>query len=62
MKYLDPDGVFSRSRRVFPRRQYSVQGPSYMWHLDGYDKLKPFEFAIHCAIDGCCSRRILWLN
>ena len=61
MKYLDPEGVFSRPRRVFRRRQYSFQGPNYMWHLDGYDKLKPFGFAIHGAINGY-SRRILWLK
>ena len=29
-----------------------------MWHIDGYDKLKPFDFAIHGAIDGY-SRKIL---
>ena len=23
-----------------------------MWHLDGYDKLKPYEFTIHGCIDG----------
>ena len=28
------------------------QGPNYLWHIDGYDKLKPFGFAIHGAIDG----------
>ena len=32
-----------------------------MWHLDGFDKLKPFRFAIHSAIDGY-SRRILGLK
>ena len=32
-----------------------------MWHIDGYDKLKPFGFAIHGAIDGY-SRKILWLH
>ena len=51
-KRLDPEGVYLRSRRAFRRRVYSVQGPNYMWHLDGYDKLKPFGFAIHGAIDG----------
>ena len=29
-------------------------------HIDGYEKLKPYEFAIQGAIDGY-SRRILWL-
>lgn len=23
-----------------------------MWHLDGYDKLKPYGFAVHCCVDG----------
>ena len=23
------------------------QGPDYLWHMDGYDKLKPFGFAMH---------------
>lgn len=29
-----------------------MQGPNYVWHLDGYDKLKPYGFAIHACIDG----------
>ena len=49
LKRLDPEGVDLRSRRAFRRRLYSVQGPNYMWHLDGYDKLKPFGFALHGA-------------
>ena len=32
-----------------------------MWHIDGCDKLKPFGFPIHRAIDNF-SRKILWLN
>ncbi|CAC5369292.1 unnamed protein product [Mytilus coruscus] len=32
-----------------------------MIHIDGYDKLKPYGFSIHGAIDGF-SRRILWLK
>ena len=61
LKTLDPEGVLLRSRHRFRRRTYSVKGPNYMWHLDGYDKLKPFGFPIHGAIDGY-SRRILWLR
>ena len=30
----------------------NVQGPNHVWHLDGYDKLKPFGFPIHACIDG----------
>ena len=33
-------------------------GLNQAWHMDGYDKLKPFGFPIHGAIDGlveeCC--------
>ena len=42
LKTLDPEGVLLRSRHRFRRRTYSVKGPNYMWHLDGYDKLKLF--------------------
>ena len=29
-----------------------IQGPNYVWHCDGYDKLKPYGFPIHGCIDG----------
>ena len=61
LKHLDPAGVEHRSKRTFRRRLYSTQGPNYLWHLDGYDKLKPFGFPVHGCIDGF-SRRILWLR
>ena len=61
LKILDPDGVESRSRHRLRRRLYSAKGPNYLWHVDGCDKLKPFGFCIHGAIDGY-SRRVLWLE
>lgn len=61
MGHLDPDGVLRRTRKRFIRRTYHCKGPNFLWHIDGYDKLKPFGFAIHGAIDGY-SRRILWLE
>ena len=36
-------------------------GPNYLWHVDGYDKLKPFGMAISGCIDGFL-RRIMWLK
>ena len=36
-------------------------GPNYCWHIDGYDKLKPYGFPIHGCIDGW-SRKIMWLR
>ena len=61
LKYLDPVGVEDRSRRCLRRREYHGRGPNFIWHVDGYDKLKPYGLAIHGAIDGY-SRRILWLE
>ena len=43
------------------RRQYTNRGPNFAWHVDGNDKLRPFGFSIHGAIDGW-SRKILWLH
>lgn len=60
IKGLDPEGVEMQSKRRF-RRRYAASGPNFIWHLDGYDKLKPYRFCIHGAIDGY-SRRILWLE
>ena len=50
LKTLDSEGALLRSRHRFRRRTYSVKGPNYMWHLDGFDKLKPFGFPIRGAI------------
>ena len=49
-----------RARRLC-RRIYINRGPNFAWHIDGNDKLKPFGFAIHGAIDGW-SRKVLWLQ
>ena len=61
LKMLDPEGVERRSQHKLKRRTYSAKGPNFIWHLDGYDKLKPFGLCVHGAIDGY-SRRILWLE
>ena len=57
---MDP-GVNAQSRHRMRRRVYTAKGPDYLWHIDGYDKLKPFGFCMHGAIDGY-SRRVLWLE
>ena len=61
IKELDPEGVELRRRKHLRRRLYFARGPNWVWHIDGYDKLKPYGFNIHGAIDGF-SRRILWLK
>ena len=61
LKEVDPQGVERRKRRCLKRRMYISQGPNHCWHIDGYDKLKPFGFSIHGCVDGF-SRRIIWLE
>eukprot|EP00111_Clytia_hemisphaerica_P020283 TCONS_00059777-protein len=61
LKELDPEGVLSRQSHRFRRRVYVSNGPNFIWHIDGYDKIKPFGLAIHGAIDGW-SRKLLWLS
>ena len=61
LRILDPEGVDERLRHRLQRRQYKGKGPNSLWHIDGFDKLKPYGFWIHGGIDGY-SRRILWLE
>ena len=61
MKALDPDGIQIRRKGRLLRRQYFSKGPNYLWHVDSYDKLKPFGLCINGCIDGF-SRRLVWLN
>lgn len=60
LKQLNPQGTYLRTHRRFMRRTYHSMGPNYIWHVDGYDKLKPFGLALSGCIDGF-SRRIMWL-
>jgi len=61
MKELDPDAVECRLRRRLVRREYSAKGPNWVWHVDGYDKIKPFGLCINGCMCGF-SRKIVWLN
>ena len=61
MQELDGPGIEIRRRRKLRRRVYFSKGPNFAWHVDGYDKIKPYGFCIHDCIDGF-SRRIMWLE
>ena len=52
LKELDPLGVDQRAWHILTRSTYFYNGPNHTGHIDGYDKSKPFGFAIHGAIDG----------
>jgi len=46
--------------------QFNLQGPNWMWSIDGHDKLmglykNEFPLAIHGCIDSF-SRKIIWLR
>ncbi|PFX11893.1 hypothetical protein AWC38_SpisGene24237 [Stylophora pistillata] len=61
LRELDPEGVESRKKKRLLRRIYHAKGPNFIWHIDGYDKLKPYRFCVYGAIDGF-SRRLNWLE
>ena len=52
LEALDPEGVHNRARHNLRRRKYMTKRPNYIWHIDGSDKLKAFEFCIHRTVDG----------
>ena len=61
LKEIDSEEVRQRQNRRLKRRKYMNAGPNDVWHIDGNDKLKPFGFGIHGAIDGF-SRKMIWLR
>ena len=61
LKELNLLGVKQRAWRSLTRRTCISTGPKHTWHIDVYDKLKPFEFAVHDSVEGY-SRKILWLG
>ena len=61
LKIVDLLGVELHLRHRLRHRQYRGKGPNYIWHVDGYDKLKPFGLCVHGCIDRY-SQRILWVN
>lgn len=61
LKILDPRGVELRQRNRLRRRLYHNPGPNFVWHVDSYDKLKPYGICVNGAVDGF-SRMVVWLH
>ena len=61
MSLLDDEGVDLRRHRRICRRRYLSKGSNFVWHMDSYDKLKPYGICINGCIDGF-SRKIIWLE
>ena len=53
LKERDHVGVAEKSRHSLIRRTYISTGSNHTYHIDGYNKLKPFKLLIHGAIGGC---------
>ena len=47
LKQLDPVAVQNRRHHRLQRRTYSSHGPNDTWHIDGYDKLRPYGILIN---------------
>ena len=58
---LIAEGVQHRKRKKLVRQKYRNPGLSHVWHIDGHDKLKPFDFSVFKCIDGF-SRKRNWLE
>jgi len=43
---VDPAGVNERRHHRLARQTYVSRGPNDVWHIDGYDKLRPYGFLI----------------
>ena len=61
LNVLDQEGVSRRKSRRLKRRKYCNKGPNHVWHMDGNDKLRPFDLYVHGCIDGF-SWKIIWLH
>jgi hypothetical protein len=43
---IDPVSVNRRRQHRLRRRTYACRGPNDVWHIDGYDKLRPYGILI----------------
>jgi hypothetical protein len=44
--HIDPVGVSLRHSHRLSRRTYTSRGPNDTWHIDGYDKLRPYGILV----------------
>jgi len=51
MRQIDPFAVDARRNHRLVRRTYWARGPNYIWHVDGYDKLRSYGFLISGFVD-----------
>ena len=50
---------------ILANLSFVYKGPDFVWHIDGYDKLKPYGFTIHgCIVQErrCKNLRVVWFD
>lgn len=52
LRQVDPAGVAARRHHRLQRRTYISRGPNDTWHIDGYDKLRPYGILISGFVIG----------
>ena len=52
MHAVDYDAIQSRLCRALHRREYHVESPNALWHIDSYHKLIRWRIVVHGGIDG----------
>ena len=52
MHAVDYDAIRSRLCRALHRREYHVESPNALWHVDSYHKLIRWRIVVHGGIDG----------
>ena len=61
LKILDPHSVQLRRRNRLQLCMCQNPDPNLLWHLDSYDKLKPYGICMNGAIDGF-PWMVIWLH
>jgi len=46
LRQIDPVSLENRRRHRVQRRTYVSAGPNHMWHVNGYNKLRPYGILI----------------
>jgi hypothetical protein len=60
IRELDPAGITRRLNDLQRHRgEYIVEGPNYLWSIDGYCKLEFWGIEIYAAVDAY-SRYVVW--
>ena len=58
LKEIEPNGTEGQKWKKLRRQKYFSAGSNATWHMDSFDKLKPYGFPTHGYVDGFWRRII----